>query len=613
MTMEAVCGVTEVPDVPWLLDAIRRVAPQVGIDAFALSWTSNGVQADLDVGTVRFGVAVRRANEEGAWKRSRSFALAISLPQGGTPLDEAARQASRALAEEVLRLDDGSLHLPVPRPAVGQQPAPQGRAVDEPAPAALVSAWRDAHRELASELRFAAFVALQAMLTEDLYPHTSSLGVPVDEAAIQDAWRATIPRIRAGTAPRKLGLYIHIPYCTVECSFCYCGKTEHFTRNDFDVYVDRLVEEARTYGALADGTPITSVYFGGGTPSLLSPPAMRRLFAELYGAFNVPEGTQVIFEGNPDSLKPNKIEILANEGRVTRLTVGIQTLDPEVQRYVRRYNKKEDVAAAVRAARDHGIPHVNFDCIAGLEGQSMDSFLSDVAYLLTLEPDSIHINGFRPLPRTRFALAGKELDADVASLRDEMVRRGQELLERGGLGTLEHQAHHRTENAANLQEYDLRRQNSSLIGLGYPARSHAFGGYFYARATDGGFVPALREQNAGERRYIGVASPDVEEAHKYMVTNIRNGFTLAEFRDLFRRDPDDIAGDALGVLERLGVAERTPERVVFRSGSTVDALVYRTLLYSPAQLERARQVWGRKYDPSVDYRAQLATLVSEDE
>ncbi|MCB0790092.1 MAG: radical SAM protein, partial [Flavobacteriales bacterium] len=172
-----------------------------------------------------------------------------------------------------------------------------------------------------------------------------------------------------GRAPDKLGIYVHIPYCTVECAFCYCGKTEDFSRQDMDTYVGHLVRDMEEQAELVKGQKITSIYFGGGTPSLLTPPAMRQIFETMYAGFDVPEGTQVIFEGNPDSLKPNKVEILGTLGRVTRLTMGIQTLDPVVQKWVRRHNKKEDVEAAIQAAKAIGIPHVNFDCIAGLPSQ----------------------------------------------------------------------------------------------------------------------------------------------------------------------------------------------------------------------------------------------------
>ncbi|MGC6492005.1 MAG: radical SAM protein [Myxococcota bacterium] len=239
--------------------------------------------------------------------------------------------------------------------------SPDGRDVATDAEARLtldaVLSWRTAHEELSEELQENAYIALRAMLSDDLYPHVVGLGETLDEAQILDAWSDTKQFMKEGRAPQKLCLYCHIPYCTVECTFCYCGKTEDFVRSDVDQYVDKLGMEADLFAERVDGMPFTSVYFGGGTPSLLTPPAMRRLFQHFYSQFHVPEGTQVVFEGNPDSLKPNKVDILAGEGRVTRLTIGIQTLDPDVQKHVRRYNKHEDVEAALGRPFRGNSPH----------------------------------------------------------------------------------------------------------------------------------------------------------------------------------------------------------------------------------------------------------------
>lgn len=508
---------------------------------------------------------------------------------------------------EALRAgDDGTLTMS--KGAQVQVDAPVDRD-DAPLTLQDVLAWNSAAQQYRERLHQCTYFALQTILSDDLYPHVC-LGSPISEADIKDSWREVDRLMRAGRAPRKLGIYVHVPYCTVECGFCYCGKTEEFGRDDVDTYTKNLLAELDEYASLVEGQQITSVYFGGGTPSLLTPVAMRRIFELLYGRYDVPEGTQVIFEGNPDSLKPHKVEILGTLGRVTRLTIGIQTLDPKVQEYVRRFNKKEDIEAAIKAAKDVGIPHVNFDCIAGLKGQTMDSWKRDVDYLLSLGPDSLHINGFRPLPRTLYTKRGGALEPGQEALRDEMMRWAEDRLEEVGFSETLGQGPHRTVNAANLQEFDLRTQNSSLLGFGYPARSHSFAGYYYVRDTTKGFVPSLREQNAaGERVYMGIRADIREEMHKYVVTNIRGGFDRQEFRDLFGADAVEEMPEGFKALQDLGAVEITPQRVRFRTGRQVDALVYRLFFYSDQMVGLAMQAWGKDYDPSADYMSHLEYLV----
>ena len=626
MSETTVPATQETPVVPDWVGHICRVLQKHAptLTEWETSLWEGGVRIDLQIGGQPVGITLRPRVDEPAWGHTDSLSLALQLPPD-TTLPNASKKVVEALFKLIRKHDQGGLTLPtaavtvpthetrVPMP----ERSPDGRDVATDAEARLtldaVLSWRTAHEELSEELQENAYIALRAMLSDDLYPHVVGLGETLDEAQILDAWSDTKQFMKEGRAPQKLGLYCHIPYCTVECTFCYCGKTEDFVRSDVDQYVDQLVMEADLFAERVDGMPFTSVYFGGGTPSLLTPPAMRRLFQHFYSQFHVPEGTQVVFEGNPDSLKPNKVDILAGEGRVTRLTIGIQTLDPDVQKYVRRYNKHEDVEAALRAARSGGIPHINFDCIAGLEGQSMESFQRDVRYLLSLEPDSIHLNGFRPLPRTNFRQEGRAMSLEQERLRDEMLAWGHELLATNGYANQLQQGPHRTQDAANIQEYDLRRQNSSLVGLGFPARAHAFGGYYYVRSTQDGFVPELRHQNTGARRWRGVRSDHNEEMHKFLVTNIRNGVDRAEFAQLFGQDVLAAKPEPLKILERLGAVDIRQRRVHFHTGNLVDSLIYRVFCYSDAHRARAMSVWGHEFDRSVDYRALLNQYVPQND
>lgn len=530
---------------------------------------------------------------ERSWFATPSLAVALQ----GTPsaeqrslLDNLRTLLMRTSAQEL------EWELPQPPPSIGPDAAVQP-TVDE--------AFTE---RLAERLHWASFMAFQAAITEDLYPAVTHLGVPAGLDELVDAWRHTGEAIRSGRAPRKLGLYVHVPFCTVACTFCYCSKTDEFQRHTVERYVDRLLEESALFSEPLAGIDITSVYFGGGTPSLLTPKAMRRMFAGLYEHWSVPAGTQVIYEGNPDSLSERKIEVLASEGRVTRLTIGVQTLDDEVQRLVRRHNKPEHVADAIRHAREHGIPHVNCDLMAGLPGQTVASFERDVAFLLSCEPDSIHLNAYRPLPSVLLAKGGEP--PEELALRQEMLERAEGMLREHGHAAALGQGRRKTASAANLQEYDLRRQNSSLVGLGVPARSHAFGQAFYLPEFSG-FDPVRQDQPLTERRWRALWGDEVEEQHKYLVSNLRTGFSRQEFRDLFGEDVLERHGERLDILQRLGRVVVDEEEVHTFTRNHVDDMVHRSLLYSPAVEARFREVWGDRYDPDEDYVSALGTLIAD--
>ena len=534
-----------------------------------------------------------------AWTRTASFAVSIRSEQPMVEGLSGTRRVLQVLRDSLARADPGDLVFSAVPTGGGKRPVSE---IDHTVAAA-------AHAELADTLHRASFLAWKVITTEDLYPHVGTLGQPLSHRDLLDGWDRTLARLRKGAPPDRLGLYVHVPFCTVACTFCYCGKTDRFDRGGFDTYLSQLLDEAEGFREVFEGARFTSAYFGGGTPSLLSPPAMSRLFQQLHRCFDIPAGTQVIYEGNPDSLSERKIEVMATEGQVTRLTIGVQTLDDRVQARVRRHNKPQHVADAVAAARKWGIRHVNTDLMAGLPEQTLESFQQDLEYLLSLEPDSIHLNAFRPLPRVALARQGLGTGEDWIRLRNEMMAWATDRLSAEGHTDEHGGGQRRSADAANLQEYDLRRQNSSLLGLGFPARAHAFGSYFYAPDRSEGFDPALQREISGKRRWVAVPSHGPEEAHKYLVANFRTGFDLAEFEGLFGCQPEDVAGEALEQLTALGVVRRTASRVETHGGTHGESLVYRTLLYSPAHRARAIEVWGAEYDPAQDYSARLRELV----
>jgi coproporphyrinogen III oxidase-like Fe-S oxidoreductase len=558
---------------------------------------TSGIMLEIDVERGTIPVLVQPHGRGSSYAKTASLALSIHTADG-QHLPGNAETVLQGMINVLRRADKGNLHVA----GGGQGP---GSAFVQPTRDLAQIA--EAHAAHAEALHWAQYLALQALVTEDLYPHVGPLGELVDQAEIEAGWAATAERIKDGTAPSQLGLYVHIPFCTVACTFCFCGKTDDFDRQGMSTYQDQLAVEAEGHAERMAGIPFTSVYFGGGTPSLLTPPAMRRMFEVLYGTFTVPEGTQIIFEGNPDSLSEGKIAVLAEQGRVSRLTIGVQTLDDAVQAKVKRFNKPEHVASAVAAARKHGITHVNCDLMAGLPEQTLASFQKDLRFLLSLEPDSLHLNGFRPLPRTR--LGPDAMTPERVGLRDEMLAWGIAALADAGHGSDLGQGPRRTRNAANLQEYDLRRQNSSLLGLGFPARSHSFGSHYYAPELSAGFDPSLRRELGGDRQWRAIRADGPEEQHKYLVSNFRTGFTRTDFQQIFDMDPVQVAPEGFAVLEQLGVVHVGEEEISCNVQTAVEDLVYRTFLYSPEQMERAHVVWGPDYDRSADYAAQLEKLV----
>ena len=207
--------------------------------------------------------------------------------------------------------------------------------------------------------------------------------------------------------PEPLGLYLHIPFCSAICNYC------NFNRGLFDAgqkvrYVDALLgdirgpERAGLHGRAAD-----TIYFGGGTPSLLEPPEVARVIGACRQAFDVAPDAEVTLEANPESVDPAKLAALRTAG-VNRLSFGVQSFrDVELQRLSRLHNAGR-ARAALAEARAAGFDNVSLDLMMWLPEQRVDEWLASVDAAIECGPDHLSLYLLEVYPN--------------APLKDDMAR-----------------------------------------------------------------------------------------------------------------------------------------------------------------------------------------------
>ena len=538
------------------------------------------------------------------WKKTSNFA--ISIQSGSDPLFH--EQLGRVFIQALQKLDDGSIEMDRTPPRstnISSSSSSGSHVVDVERQSKILAE----HHKRKDQLHWLAYIGLKTATTMDLYPHIKPLGEDIPTEKILEQWQQTLELMKQGKAPQKLGMYTHVPFCAVACTFCYCGKTDQFDKKLFTDYLDWLNREIDLFAPLFTKSTFTSWYFGGGTPSILPSGVLKDLFDMMHNYFYIEPDTQVIFEGNPDSLNDKKIEILKTHGKVTRLTIGLQTLDNRVQNIVRRYNKPHHVQNAVESARRWDIKHVNIDLMTGLPEQTLQSFQDDLEFVLSLDPDSVHINPYRPLPRVGLEKQNRHLSQEEFDLREKMDRWGkQRLYEAGHTSGLMGQSARKSKDASNIQEYDLRTQNSSLLGLGYGASSHSFAGSWYIPTMNGGFDRGLKQRVYDDWRWTGVPSSIEEEMHKFVIRNFHATIDRGVFVELFGIDCLDVFGEQFSILEELGAVEIKEEGIKY-IGFENASIVYRGFLYSNAQLERIKNIWGADYDPDDDVYAKLRIYI----
>lgn len=218
----------------------------------------------------------------------------------------------------------------------------------------------------------------------------------------------------------KLSLYFHIPYCHSLCWYCGCTTKATARAEAGDLYLPTLLTETRHVAELLPPHEITHIHWGGGSPNILTADGIARLAGAIREGFRLSRDTEFAVEIDPRSLSEDQADAFAMAG-VSRVSLGVQDFDPEVQRAINRFQPFEMTERAVELFRARGVESINVDLVYGLPHQTRDSVQRTIEQTLSLEPDRIAIFGYAHLP-SRFK--HQQLIPDAA-LPDIVERYGQ--------------------------------------------------------------------------------------------------------------------------------------------------------------------------------------------
>lgn len=210
--------------------------------------------------------------------------------------------------------------------------------------------------------------------------------------------RDEVPAVEAAlNAPPQvdtpLGLYLHIPFCRKRCKFCYFKVFTDVKAADIQRYVDALCTEIELVSQLPvrGERPLRFVYFGGGTPSFLSPRQLTALADRLRGHISWDGAEEVTFECEPGTLSETKVKTLRNELGVTRLSLGIENFDDRILEDNGRAHLTKEVFRAWEWIEAANFPNVNIDLIAGMVGETWDNWKENIRKTIEMSPESVTI------------------------------------------------------------------------------------------------------------------------------------------------------------------------------------------------------------------------------
>ncbi len=212
------------------------------------------------------------------------------------------------------------------------------------------------------------------------------------------AWKADqVPELftALNQPPRPdvpLGLYVHIPFCRKRCHFCYFRVYTDKNAEDIRGYIDTILQELSRYATrpVIGGRHPRFIYFGGGTPSYLSPDQLKFLSDGMKALLPWDEATEITFEAEPGTLTDHKLRAIREMG-VTRLSLGIEHFDDHILEINGRAHRSKEIARAYAYARDIGFPQINIDLIAGMVEETEEKWQEAVAKAVALQPDSVTI------------------------------------------------------------------------------------------------------------------------------------------------------------------------------------------------------------------------------
>ena len=212
------------------------------------------------------------------------------------------------------------------------------------------------------------------------------------------------------------GIYIHIPFCKQACHYC----NFHFSTNGdrADDMVDAIIKEMDLrIDFFSKSDVINTIYFGGGTPSLLTQPQLSRLMEAIHSRHRISSNVEVTLEANPDDLTREKLVALMSAG-INRLSIGLQSFHDSELNLMNRAHSAQESTSCVKTAQDVGITNISIDLIFGVQGSTLESWQSNLQNAIDL--DVPHMSCYNLTVEPKTALAHMVKVGKISDVDDEL-------------------------------------------------------------------------------------------------------------------------------------------------------------------------------------------------
>jgi putative oxygen-independent coproporphyrinogen III oxidase len=337
----------------------------------------------------------------------------------------------------------------------------------------------------------------------------------------------------AGLGAQPFGLYVHVPFCQTRCGYCDFNTytaAELGNGASRDSYAGLAIAEIRLARQVL-GTaslPVTSVFFGGGTPTLLPPAALAGIVRAIDGEFGLAAGAEVTVEANPETVDQQVLAGL-RAGGVTRLSLGMQSAVPHVLAVLDRVHRPGRPAQCARWARAAGFAHINLDLIYGTPGETDDDWRESLAAALAAGPDHISAYALIVEPGTALAarIAGGELSAPDDDAMADRYLIADEMLPAEGLTWYE-VSNWAAGEAARCRHNLLYWTSADWWGVGPGAHSHIGGTRWWNVKHPAAYAARIQAGRSPAQAREVLTGQDRQLERILLLTRLADGCPLAE-------------------------------------------------------------------------------------
>lgn len=350
---------------------------------------------------------------------------------------------------------------------------------------------------------------------------------------------------------KEIGLYLHIPFCIKKCK--YCDFVSYNQNNSMiDAYTDALIKEMNMYKNRLIDYKIKTIFIGGGTPSILDINKLDEVVKQLHKKFNISGDIEFSIESNPGTLTKEKLKFYNSIG-INRLSIGLQSFNNEILKFIGRIHSKEDFIENYYSARDAGFKNINIDLIYGLPGQNLNDWERTLQQAIKIKPEHVSAYSLKIEEGTTFHKLFEERKLNLPSDEEDrdMYHLGISLLNKNGIK--QYEISNFSKAGYECKHNLIYWNNQEYLGMGVSAHSYLNKNRFSNFNDINEYIHSINSET------LPVSAEEIKDKQDeitetiFLGLRLNKGLNLRKFNDRFGVSIFELYGEKIDKLVSLGL------------------------------------------------------------